>query len=166
MTDSSKNHYDILGVRRNATTEDIKSAYKEIARVYHPDSNFYREIVMGDELSVDDTQMFKELTAAYATLSNPAKRAQYDLTIPPEMIGWEDDSTAKFHVENLTKSAPSARRNSASNYSSAAYGVFGKSNERTAVDEEIEREINTQTITIRRAVRGGFLRRILLAFGL
>jgi molecular chaperone DnaJ len=57
--------YEILGVSRDATEEDLKRAYRRKAREFHPDSG-------GDEES------FKELTAAYEVLRNPQARANYD----------------------------------------------------------------------------------------
>ncbi|MEX0990670.1 MAG: molecular chaperone DnaJ [Actinomycetota bacterium] len=60
--------YALLGVERDATQEDIKRAYRKLAREHHPD-------VSGDARSED---RFKEVTAAYEILSDPAKRRQYD----------------------------------------------------------------------------------------
>src|SRR5207247_7526065 len=61
--------YDVLGVRRDATEEEIKRAYRKLARELHPDVN--------DDPEAE--RRFKEITAAYQTLSDPAKRRQYDL---------------------------------------------------------------------------------------
>jgi molecular chaperone DnaJ len=61
--------YEILGVSRNATQEDIKKAYRRLARELHPD-------VSGDPAS---EERFKEVTAAYEILSDPEKRRQYDM---------------------------------------------------------------------------------------
>jgi molecular chaperone DnaJ len=60
--------YEILGVRRNASTEDIKKAYRRLAREHHPDVN-------ADPAS---EERFKEVAAAYEILSDSNKRAQYD----------------------------------------------------------------------------------------
>jgi len=60
-----KNYYQILGVSRNASSEEIKKAYYKLAHKYHPDKG-------GDE------KKFKEINEAYQTLSNKDKRAQYD----------------------------------------------------------------------------------------
>lgn len=59
------NYYEILGVDRNATPEDIKKAYRRLASKNHPDKG-------------GDTQKFQEIQTAYDTLSNPERRAQYD----------------------------------------------------------------------------------------
>jgi molecular chaperone DnaJ len=61
--------YEILGVGRDATGEDIKKAYRRLAREYHPDVN------------PDPTaeERFKEVSAAYEILSDPQKRQQYDV---------------------------------------------------------------------------------------
>ncbi len=60
--------YEILGVPRDATQEEIKRAYRRLARQYHPDVN----------RSHDAEERFKEIAAAYEILSDPDKRAQYD----------------------------------------------------------------------------------------
>jgi molecular chaperone DnaJ len=67
------NFYDTLGVAKAAAEDDIKKAYRKLALKYHPDRN------PGDKNAED---RFKEVQAAYDTLSNPAKRAQYDAAVP------------------------------------------------------------------------------------
>lgn len=82
-------HYELLGLDRKATVEQIKEAYRDVARLYHPDSNFYAEIV-SDPLSGEELDRFKRITAAYNTLVNERKRAEYDASLPPELAGWEE----------------------------------------------------------------------------
>jgi molecular chaperone DnaJ len=60
--------YEILGVSRDASQEDIKRAYRRLAREYHPDVS----------QSHDAEDRFKEVAAAYEILSDPQKRQQYD----------------------------------------------------------------------------------------
>jgi len=64
----SKSLYETLGVSENASADEIKKAYRKLARKYHPDIN-------KDESAVDK---FKEINAAYEVLSDPEKKAQYD----------------------------------------------------------------------------------------
>jgi molecular chaperone DnaJ len=64
------NHYDVLGVSREATGEEIKKAYRKLARQYHPD------VYQGD----DAQERFKNVTHAYEVLSDPQKRRVYDTT--------------------------------------------------------------------------------------
>ncbi len=61
--------YEILGVTRNATTEEIKKAYRKLAIQFHPDRN------PGDKAA---EEKFKEIAEAYAILSDPDKRTRYD----------------------------------------------------------------------------------------
>ena len=61
--------YQIINLNKKATPEEIKKAYKKLARKYHPDVN------PGDKKA---EEQFKKISQAYAILSDPKKRSQYD----------------------------------------------------------------------------------------
>ena len=63
-----KDYYAILGVKRDAGADDIKNAYRRLARKYHPDVSKEK----------DAEEKFKEMAEAYETLKDPEKRAAYD----------------------------------------------------------------------------------------
>lgn len=65
---SKRDYYDILGVPRNAAKDEIKNQYRKLALKYHPDRN----------KSPDAESRFKEISEAYAILSDDEKRVQYD----------------------------------------------------------------------------------------
>jgi len=65
---AQRDYYEVLGVPRTATPEDIKSAFRKLARQYHPD--------VSQETNAEER--FKEINEAYAVLSEPDKRAAYD----------------------------------------------------------------------------------------
>ncbi|MEW5962130.1 MAG: molecular chaperone DnaJ [Pseudomonadota bacterium] len=66
---AKRDYYEVLGVQRTATEQDLKSAYRKLAKEYHPDRN------PGDATS---EQRFKEVNEAYEALKDPQKRAAYD----------------------------------------------------------------------------------------
>lgn len=66
----SRDCYEVLGVARNATDDDVKRAYRDLARRYHPDGN-------PDDPDAEDR--FKEVSVAYETLRDPERRRRYDL---------------------------------------------------------------------------------------
>lgn len=64
---TKRDYYEVLGIAKNATDEQIKKAFRTLAKKYHPDAN-----------NDGDEKQFKEISEAYETLSNPEKRRQYD----------------------------------------------------------------------------------------
>ncbi len=64
-----RNYYEILGVSRNASADEIKRAYRTLARQYHPDRN------PGNKAA---EEKFKDINEAYEILSDQTRRLQYD----------------------------------------------------------------------------------------
>ena len=64
-----RDYYDILGVSKTASSDELKKAYRKVAMKYHPDRNPDNE---------EAENKFKEAAEAYAVLSDTNKRAQYD----------------------------------------------------------------------------------------
>jgi molecular chaperone DnaJ len=106
----AKDYYGILGVRRDASADDIKRAYRQLARQFHPDVN-------SDPAAQD---RFKEINAAYEVLSDPKKREIVDLGGDPlgpgggasgagagPFVGFQDIMDAFFG--NATSRGPRSR---------------------------------------------------------
>ncbi len=66
---SKRDYYDILGVPKSASADELKKAYRKLAIKYHPDKN------PGDK---EAEEKFKEAAEAYDVLSNPEKKSRYD----------------------------------------------------------------------------------------
>ena len=69
MAETKREYYEVLGVSKTANDDEIKKAYRQLAKKYHPDTN------PGDK---NAEEKFKEASEAYTVLSDPQKREQYD----------------------------------------------------------------------------------------
>ena len=78
---AKKDYYETLGVQKTATDEELKKAYRKLAKKYHPDAN--------QDNKAEAEAKFKEVNEAYETLSDPQKRRMYDQfgTADPQGFG-------------------------------------------------------------------------------
>src|SRR5574344_929037 len=67
---TKRDYYEVLGVSKTATDDELKKAYRQLAKKYHPDAN--------PNNRAESEAKFKEINEAYETLSNPQKRQMYD----------------------------------------------------------------------------------------
>lgn len=79
------NYYDILGVSKNATADEIKKAYRNLAFKYHPDRN------QGNAAA---EEKFKQISAAYDVLGDEAKRRQYDMGYSSDNYSYDSQANA------------------------------------------------------------------------
>src|ERR1700687_2151995 len=88
---SRPDYYATLGVSKSASAEEIKKAYRKLARQYHPDRN------PGDKAS---EARFKEISQAHDVLGDPEKRKQYDSASGPfANVGGQGGGFAGFDFE-------------------------------------------------------------------
>ena len=87
-----RDYYEVLGIDRNASPEDIKKAYRKKAIEYHPDKN------PGDK---EAEEKFKEAAEAYDVLSDPQKKARYDQFGHAGMSGQGGFSSGGFSMEDI-----------------------------------------------------------------
>ena len=83
---NKRDYYEVLGVEKTATDEELKKAYRKLAKKYHPDAN--------PDNKKEAEEKFKEVSEAYETLSNPQKRKMYDQFGPDGPQGFGGRTTA------------------------------------------------------------------------
>lgn len=110
-------YYEILGVKREATADEIKSAYRKLARQYHPDLH------PGDKTA---EAKFKEVQAAYDVLGDSDKRDQYDrfgsASFEP---GGEGSRSYHYSWSNQGRGGPEAEYESAGGFDDILSSLFG-----------------------------------------
>ena len=92
-------HYETLGLQKNASKDEIKTAYHKLAKIYHPDKN----------TGNDSKEKFQKIQEAYETLSDDEKRSQYDnpqpqFNIPAEFH--QNFGNFPFNIFNMQQQAP------------------------------------------------------------
>lgn len=96
-----KDYYKILGVERKASEDEIRKAYRDLAKQYHPDRN------PNDKQA---EERFKEINEAYQVLSDPKKRSHYD-RLGSDYSNWQRrGAPGDFHWEDYVGSSPGGTR--------------------------------------------------------
>jgi DnaJ-class molecular chaperone len=135
-----KDYYKVLGVSKSASSEDIKKAFRKLARKYHPDVN------PGDKKS---EEKFKEINEAYEVLSDPAKRRKYD-TLGPN---WQDQFGFPSSAGGRTNFRGSSMNYNSGGFSDFFEALFGRPTTSTRkAGEDIEQKVE---VTFQEAYSGG-----------
>ena len=115
-----KDYYKVLGVAKEASTDDIKKAFRKLARKHHPDVN------PGDKKA---EEKFKEINEAYEVLSDPDKRRKYDTLGPnwQEQFGPQFNRRSYANASNPYRTSP-LEFDSNSGFSDFFEALFGRSN--------------------------------------
>lgn len=93
-----RNYYELLGVERGASEDEIRASYKELARIFHPDSNFFSDII-ADPVDNGEADTFKLITEAYRVLNDIKRRAEYDTTLSPVLREWNEVSEGQAPLQ-------------------------------------------------------------------
>ncbi len=131
-----KDYYEILGVSKDATDDELKKAYRKLAIQYHPDRN------QGD---IDAEEKFKQINEAYSVLSDPKKRAQYDQFGSVDENGFSSDFGYSSSFEDIFENISSMFGD--------LFGDYGFSHKRNRPQKGEDISINL-TIDFKEAVFG------------
>ncbi len=144
-----KDYYKILGVDKNATEEEIKSAYRKLAKQYHPDFN---------KGNPEAEERFKEINEAYQVLSDPAARRKYD-QIGSAYANWDGGGAAPFdwaEYFGVNGNGVHVNVNGMDDFSDFFRTIFGNMDMWRTAGSSAARTASTQpvTITLEEAYRG------------
>ena len=106
------NHYEVLGIKKNASQKEIRDAYKKLVKKYHPD------LYQGDKTFAE--KKTQSINAAYDVLSNPETKREYDEEINPTPQYTNTSTTYNYTNPNNTSSSYSYdnyKKNNTNNYS-------------------------------------------------
>ncbi|HUP48621.1 MAG TPA: J domain-containing protein [Thermoanaerobaculia bacterium] len=145
---AGKDYYDILGVKNNASEDEIKKAYRKLAKKYHPDVN------KGNK---EAENKFKELSEAYAVLADKEKREQYD-RLGKEAFAAGGAGGFGFDFAEFMNAARSGRRGAGARGTTVDFSdIFGDLFGRGGFEEQPRRgsDIESETtIDFRDAIHG------------
>ena len=139
-----KNYYSILGVTPDSTDAEIKSAYRSLARKYHPDIN------------PEGGQKFKDITEAYETLSDAKKRMQYDTingffkSATKKQFTSSEKAKEEYKKTTSKESKKNDEKVKKSNFSKKINDIFNDLNKKEQ-GEDITEEIS---INIKESIEG------------
>ncbi len=123
-----KNYYEILGVDKNASGDEIKSAYRKLAMKYHPDRN---------QGNAEAAEKFKEINEAHETLSDQQKRAAYDYELEHPGMGGFGGGFGGFGGGGFEDISDIF-----SSIFGGGFGGGGARTQRSQVGEDIQREMS------------------------
>lgn len=146
MADTSL--YEVLGVAPGASADEIKKAYRKLARKHHPDVN------PGD---AEAEERFKKVSAANEVLSNPESRALYDeFGMDSTKLGFDPEQARAYsrwkETAGQTRRAQRAPRGGGADPEDVFRELFGRRAARAAVGPDLHAELSTDFVT---AARGG-----------
>ncbi len=118
-----KDYYAVLGVKKDASTDEIKQAYRRLAKQHHPDLRLEKDKSRAGE-------QFKEINEAYEVLSDPKKKAKYDQIGPGWDAGPAPQAGARYHEFGA------GRGNSFSGFSDFFETLFGEAGAQGFAREE------------------------------
>lgn len=121
-----KDYYQVMGVARDATEEQIKQAYRKLARKYHPDVSKEK----------DAEEHFKEVGEAYEVLRNAEKRAAYDRLSTNRHAGEDFTPPPNWDQGFEFSGAPHEQRADYSDFFETLFGAAGRSSPRFAEESE------------------------------
>jgi curved DNA-binding protein len=130
-----RNYYELLGVKRDASADEIKQSFRQLARKYHPDLN------PGDKSAEDK---FKDISEAYEILSDRSKRAQYD-----KFTGFWRKNRTKSTTTNNPPRDRSDEDDFSDDFNTFIDRLLGRKKEASSANYSNERSSETHTQTAR-----------------